>query len=433
MELKRISLMSLAFRNLARHKGKTVLTMTAVIVGVTLYIFIDAWLLGIDIDSRRNLVNYETGSSIIYSKEYFRKKNELPMYETFGNYTGIIRKLEKNGYDAAPRSVFGGTLISPDKEIPFLFTGIDTEKENTVFKYGKYIEKGAFVKKGEFGIMIGYIGAKNLKVDVGNMVRLFTIIDRKDESGTVRHITQAMDLKITGLINSPNPKLNGNVGFLPLDILQDSMGLQLEGNITEIHIRKQNASETGLPGKSESPDTVRKILGSDLPENLLLVGWQEDARDFLLVSQSKNTTSKVMVLLLFIIAYIGIANTILMSVMERTREIGMLRALGMFDFSILKMFIYEAGLIGLFGSAIGMALGAIINIFMVNFGIDFTKILEAYGTNYGYRVVGVFKSAWNFSTIFFSGIIVTVLSGLTAILPTLRALKITITDALHFD
>ena len=431
-KFKKTGLMTLSLRNLSRHKGKTAITMIAIIVGLSLYIFVDAWLLGIDIDSQRNIVNYETGSVKIYSKAYFEKKSELPMYETFKDYQPIMDNLEQNGYDSTPRSVFTGTLISPDKEIPFMFIGIDAEREKKVFRYEKYIEKGKFVEKGKFEIMIGSNGAKNLKTDVGKTVRLFTIIDKKDESGVVRHITQAFELKIAGIINSPNPKLNGNIGYIPLDILQDEAGLLLEGGITELCIRKQNASETQLPGKNESPEIIKNLLGSDLPSNLTVVGWQEDAKDFLLISQSKRTSSKMFVFLLFIIAFIGMANTILMSVMERTREIGMMRAMGMTDFAILRLFIYEAGLIGLLGSLIGMFIGIIINIFMTTYGLDFTQVLEGYG-DYGYRVIGVFKSAWNFGTIFSSVIIITILSGLTAIMPTLRALKISITDALRFD
>ena len=70
---------------------------------------------------------------------------------------------------------------------------------------------------------------------------------------------------------------------------------------------------------------------------------------------------------------------------------------------------------------------------MVNVGIDFSKMMENFGTDYGYRVVGYFKSAWNFKVIIASGIIATIISATTAILPSLRAVKITIVDALRFE
>ena len=64
------NLFVIAFKNLFRHKFKTVITMIAVAVGVSLYIFMDAWLLGMKIDSMRNIVNFETGAINVYRKDF---------------------------------------------------------------------------------------------------------------------------------------------------------------------------------------------------------------------------------------------------------------------------------------------------------------------------------------------------------------------------
>jgi ABC-type lipoprotein release transport system permease subunit len=430
----KINLPGFAFKNLGRHKVKTVITAMAVMIGVSLYIFMDAWLLGAKIESQRNIINYEVGSAKIYTKAYFEKEDEKPMYENFGNWESIIKTLEDNGFDAAPRSTFGGSLIGKEGEIPVMITGVIPEIENKIFKYNKYIEKGGhFIENGKFEILLGALGAYNLKLKAGDSVKLSTVIDKKDESGKVKHINQVMDFKVAGIVNSPNPKTNGNVGYVPLDILQDEAGLLLEGKITEICIRKHGASFNSLPGKDESKQVIANDLKHVLPADLIVVDWKDEIKDFEAIMKSKSGGSKVFTLLLVIIAFIGIANAMLMAVIERTREIGMLRALGMTDSMILKAFVYEAGFIGLIGSLSGIFIGIIINIYMVNFGLDLSSYMKGFGSDYGFRVVGEFKAAWNWETIIFSGIIGTLLSALTAILPVKKALKMPVTDALRFE
>lgn len=429
-----MKLFRLAFKNLFRHKIKTIVTATAIAIGVWLYIFIDAWLLGIQIDSKRNLVNFETGATKIYTKEYFNKKDEIPMYESFNNYENILNRLDKEGYNAAPRIKFVGSLLSKEIELPFLFIGVDPEREKSVFKTDEFIEKGEFVKDNLFEIVLGIKGAKDLGVDVGDTVRLTTVIDKKDENGKIRHTHQIMELRVGGIINSLNPIINGKIGYLPLSILQDEMGLLLEGNITEICIRKKDASFTDLPKNFEKAKVIEEKLKNILPSNLILVDWDKDAKDYIAMSSQDAIWSYITIALLLILAVIGIANTMLMAVIERTKEIGMLKALGTKDSEITLLYFIEAGLIGLIGASIGIILGIITNIYMVNIGIDYSDFMSKTNIeNWGYRVIGIFKSAWNWDKIILSGIFSTLIASLMAYFPVKRALKISIVDALRFE
>lgn len=430
----KVNLLTVAYRNLFRHMTKTVLTALAVCIGIGLYIFMDAMLLGADIDTQRNIVNYETGSVKIYNKNYYEIKDEMPMYETFYNYKNIINKMEENGWNAAPRVVFTGSLISPSQEVGFIFAGIDIELEKGVLKYHNYIENGVMPQPGKFEILLGRRGANSLGVKPGDMVRLNIVIDKKDEYGVVRHINQLIDLKVSGIVNSPNPKINGAFGILPLDILQDDMGLLLEGGITEIVMRLKGVNDAMLPGKAENIAVVEKILNNELRSDMKLISWFDDAEDFITLSRTKSAGSKTMIFMLFLIAFMGISNTMLMAVLERGKEIGMMRALGMTDGMIKRTFLYEAGLIGFIGGFFGVIIGILLNLYMVNIGIDFGSMMDQMGMDdMGYRIAGSFKSAWNYNVIIGSWIIGTLLAGLTAIPPVNRILKMPIADTLRFE
>jgi ABC-type lipoprotein release transport system permease subunit len=583
----------IALRNLARHKTKTALTITAISVSVGLYICMDGWLMGINIDSRRNIANFEIGAAKLQTKAYFAKKDDLPMYESFDRWEGGAAALDNAGYAAAPRFVFSGTLYSETASAPMTFIGCDPSAEERVLRYPGHIESGRYLRSGAFELVLGAVTADKLRVgipqrpaadeleellaglpsedrdfvrglyesaaakgggpfasqegapdsaepgkerrslkknippadmdrywrllaDTGRMaVQLSTVIDikaapesvrkekfdadllpflsaeerelfyrayqfdeltgawylaggplaedrtpaedrglrevpalqeqvlaamiRVDYAGAVRHVNQLISAVVVGVVNSPNPKTNNNIAWIPLDALQDEAGLMLEGRITELLIRAKNADDAKVPGRDESPAAIKTALAAGagsawtLPPELDIFPWEAYAQDYLAASGGDDIASRIMIIILFILSFMGIANTMLLAILERTRETGMMRALGMTSGQLIGVYMMEAGIVGLFGSLAGIALGCLINIPMVKYGVDFTGLTESVGGDIGYRVTGIFRSAWNIPVIIGSGIIAPILAACTAFFPTRRALKMPVTESLRFD
>jgi putative ABC transport system permease protein len=142
------TMLSIALRNLSRHRVKTIITATAVAVSVCLYIAADGWLHGMNLESRRNIVSYEIGAAKIQTKAYFEKKDDLPMYEAFSGWEGLSESLSRAGYDSAPRFVFSGTLYSRTGTAPILFNGVDPEREARLLRYTAYMESGRYPLPG---------------------------------------------------------------------------------------------------------------------------------------------------------------------------------------------------------------------------------------------------------------------------------------------
>jgi ABC-type lipoprotein release transport system permease subunit len=132
----------------------------------------------------------------------------------------------------------------------------------------------------------------------------------------------------------------------------------------------------------------------------------------------------------FIIAAVGISNTMLMAVYERVREIGMMRAMGMNNGDIRLTFLFEAGGIGLIGAVFGVGLGVIANWLMVRWGIDMSALMGH--MDIGYRVAGSFRSAWHPQAIVGGFVFGVIAAMLFSILPSSRALKMQITDCLRY-
>jgi len=571
-ELKKIAL-----RNLARHKVKTILTSLAIMVSVAVYIFLNSWLGGMAIESRRNIVNFEQGAARLQTNLYFERKDEMPSYENFKNWEIYKEALDNEGYISAPRFTFSGTLFSTSGSAPIMFFGIDPDVEREVLRYVDYIDFGRFIQNNNFEIVLGTIAAEKLKVGIPsrpyrkdleelislsavtyedvefirslydvtlvtkdpfginvdfksvegnermvlkrsasksdldrywkmieatgrNDVRISVVIDikatpemirgdkwegelwpsllkedqalvqnayeytdfmnaylltetneaqlskvldamiRAGYSGAVNHINQAFDVKVVGVINSPAPLPNGNTAFLPLDILQDEAGMMLEGAITELIIREKGVPDSRLPGKSESGPVITDALkrglaamGLNMPEELGVRTWQDYMEDYLSYEAIQTGMPQVLAFLLLLLSFLGISNTILLAIIERTKEIGMMRAMGMIDRQMIMTYMLEAGFLGLMGSVLGIIVGCIINYPIVKYGIDFSAMGDLMPDGIGFRTTAVFRSSWNIAVIFGSGIVATLLSSLVAILPTRRAVKKPITESLRFE
>jgi putative ABC transport system permease protein len=139
----------------------------------------------------------------------------------------------------------------------------------------------------------------------------------------------------------------------------------------------------------------------------------------------------VIMLIILLIAVVGIFNTVFMSVYERIREIGVLRANGMKGGDITTMFVLEGVITGLLGSLLGLALGLGINLLLVVKGIPMEKIAGNMSTA-AYGIAGNIYGQWNWpgiSAVFILGVLVAAIAG---IIPARKAGRIRVVEALRF-
>lgn len=232
---------------------------------------------------------------------------------------------------------------------------------------------------------------------------------------------QAIDTTIVGIVNCPNPYINRASLFIPINTADTY--LEMNGGVTEIDMKYSNFR------KADSISAYVKSNLGPLAENMDIKTWRDLAADFIALAEMKSKSSGIMLLLIFVIAVVGVSNTMLMAVFERERELGMMRAMGMEDKQVKIAFLMEAAGIGVIGSLAGIFLGILLDFIIIHFGIDYTSILRK--ADMGYRVSGVLYGTWNPATMvkaFFIGIFLAVAS---AWIPVKRGLKMEITDTLR--
>lgn len=412
-------IISLALKNLTRYKRRTIITAVAIAVGLMMYIVVDSILLGAEFESMRNLRWYETASARIMHPDYWEERLMRPLDISIEEPYGIVETLRKKGIAAAPRTMFSADLIlysedfGEDGNMPVQVTAVDPELDNTVFRFEDTLIEGRFVESGTNELVIGSWFAEDIGAKVGYWVTLVT----RGNGG----FYEAMDMQIVGIVNCPNPNVNRTLLMVPMDTIGDY--LAMEGAATEINI--------ALPETAEIAEEVTRIqqLLDPSGNDLLVVSWDDLARDYVALAEAKRGGTGMILFLVFIIAAVGISNTMLMAIYERIRELGMMRALGMNDRSIQLAFMVEAGGIGLIGSTIGVLLGIAINFYMVNVGIDFGLLMR--DMDMGYRIQSSFRGTWSPSTIITAFFFGSILSMLVAWIPTRRALKMDIPSCLR--
>lgn len=413
-------ILQLAAKNLLRYKRRTLITAVAIAMGLMMYIIVDSILMGAELESMRNLRWFETASLRIHDQSYWEERNFLPLESSIKDPEAVLDLLAKQGLTATERTVFAADMIlyqddfGEDGNMTVQVTAINPETDFSVYRFKDTLLEGRFLQKGEMdGVVLGSWFAEDIGAEVGYWVTFVT----RGKGG----FYEAFDMQIVGIVNCPNPNVNRTLVMMDKDAAD--LYLAMEGEVTSIDII--------LPEKSDLA-SISKTLQADLTaidSDLRVFTWEDLAHDYLAVLEAKQGGTGMILFLVFIIAAVGVSNTMLMAMFERMREIGMMRALGMKDRDILISFLFEAGGIGLFGSLVGILLGCLVNLYIVNIGFDFGFMFR--DMDIGFRIQNVMRGAWSITTItkaFLSGIF---LSMIVAIVPIRRALKLDIPTCLH--
>jgi ABC-type lipoprotein release transport system permease subunit len=196
------------------------------------------------------------------------------------------------------------------------------------------------------------------------------------------------------------------------------------GSATEIGIRIKNGNESKILNRLDG------ILKANNLSQLEIISWKELGKDWLTLSRTKITGSYIMLFVVFVISAVGVINTMLMSVFERIREIGMMRALGMRDTEVIWSFIFEGAAIGLLGSLLGIFMGFILNFYLVYHGLDMSSMLGE-DIDIGYRITSIMRGIWDVGAYVFAFVFSVIIPAIISIYPSRKAIKMEITQALR--
>jgi putative ABC transport system permease protein len=242
---------------------------------------------------------------------------------------------------AAARISFGGMANANDTNAVALFSAIDPKHEPVVCpRRLEMISSGKTLAESgpASGIFTPELAA-NLGIKFGQKATLLT----NDRDG----VMNALELDFVGLYGQPGlPLPEKKVGYVPLAFAQEL--LRMNQRATEIAVGTQNFDDA---------ERIKPLLQAAVGPEYEVSTWHDIATyiDDAIVAQ--NFSLNLIAGIFLFVALLGIANTMLMSVLERTREIGTMMSVGVRRRQILSLFLLEAGLLGLAGGLLGAAAG----------------------------------------------------------------------------
>jgi putative ABC transport system permease protein len=243
--------------------------------------------------------------------------------------------------------------------------------------------------------------------------------DRITVAGQATHgQTRSRTMTVIGIYDLGMPDLEKRTIYISLSEAQDLYGLS--GQSTEVAIV--------LKQLGEEPAVIA-ALRSALP-GYEINSWDVNFPELQATINTKSGVMNIFGVMMMLIAGIGILNMLLMAVYERTREIGLLGAMGLKPRQISFLFILEGTLMGLVGVAAGIALGLLINGLLKRFGLDFTQYTSL--TSYMALISGRVYPTWGVDKLLWRALTVAIISALAAFYPAHEAARREPADALHY-
>lgn len=201
-------------------------------------------------------------------------------------------------------------------------------------------------KEGLRGIVLGRLLAARLNTYAGDRITLISPAGAKMSAATGGFVPQFRQYEVTGLVETGMYEYDNSYVYLPLDAAQEFAGL---GNaVTGIEVRTRDRWRAAAIGGE-----ISEALG--FPYRT--VDWQEQNRSLFQALKLEKFAMGTILLLIVIVAAFNIVSTLTMVVADKTREIGILRAMGMRAGSIRRIFFIQGLVIGIVGTALGLVLG----------------------------------------------------------------------------
>lgn len=381
-------LATIAWRNVWRNKARSAVVIGAMVVGIWALAFGGGFFRSFLISYINESIRYETSNGQIHHPEFGQDFN---IQYTINNVETILDNLEnnKNVKASTSRSIVNGMIASARQATGVKIIGVDPANESRVTTLDSLVETGEyFVNVGNNPVLIGEKLSEKLKVKVKSRVVLtFQDIDGNITAGRFR---------IAGILHASSLAINEMSAYVRKEDLNRLLNLQ-----NAVH----EIAYTTVEGADDA--AVSAHLSALFPDQKVQ-SWRDLSPLLVFMEQWMASSLKVLIVIIMAALAFGIINTMLMAVLERIRELGVLMALGMKRSRIFLMIMLETIFLSILGGPLGLLAGFVTISWLGKRGIDLTEYsegLEAIGYNsvlypalsyqdYGLIVVGVVITAF---------------------------------------
>ena len=347
----------LALKNLRRNLRRTLISSVAVVAGVTLMIIGNGLIGGLNEGIIRAQIDSQSGHVSLRPPSIEQGEITHPVSELEALPESIEQAIRS--YTSAPRLLFDLRIIFGRDAARGMGVGYDSTLDLSVFLRDSQDLEGHWPEAhGGEGLVVGKSLAELLGVSVGDVVSV--------QTRTADGAQNALDLPIVGVVHAHNPAVDNQSVFM---LMEEAVRLVAARGPSQIALR--------LSRRNQSDSVAEKLSAVTTQEGWSVESYSVAADDLLQINRVREKALRLMIFVILAIAATGIANTIIMSVYERIREVGTMAAMGMQPARIRLLFLVEGAIMGLLASIVGALLGATINHHFSVHGFDVGNLPDA--------------------------------------------------------
>ena len=328
----------------------TLISILGVVLGISVLIIVISVMTGFERELQRKIIGFD--ADVLISGN-----------EVMNNWREILDHTKKTpGVVAAAPFAQGRVIVQfqNHRAVPWL-RGIDPELEQSVANLKQFLVAGEFDLSGDNGI-IGSELASTLGVTVGDTIEIYSPHDmgelqkaldnaegkpdNHEELKRVRELILPMEITVTGMFNSGRYAYDSDYILVPLHIMQEAYSLG--GGVHGIAVRTSDPF---------TADKVRDRLNRFIEPPFQAVTWIDQNRELFDAIRIERTTMFFVLIFVVIVAAFGIMSTLITSTVQKTREIGLMKALGAQMTQIMWIFLAQGMIVGFFGTLIGLSSG----------------------------------------------------------------------------
>lgn len=348
-----INLFKLALLNLGRHRRRSALSALALAVALTLLLFMAAFFKGEMRSAMEDTLRLSSGHLRVSAANYEPEKLSVAWEYLIENPAQLAEQIESiEAVDfATPRLMASGIVTIGNDSTGVQIMGVDpASAANDPYRN---LVAGEFIAADDrSGILIGYPLAESFDLQVGSQITLLV--------NTAEGNVDEQPFTVRGIFSTGSSTYDKGIVLLPLDKTQAFSGATNRASFIFIM----------LHDREQAPDVAAAITGAAYKVET----WVEMNELLVLINDFSNAYIMFLNLLILGVTVTVIVNTMLMAVFERTREIGILSALGMKGRQIIALFLAEASLLALGGVVVGLLAGSALSLYFGQVGIYFGDI-----------------------------------------------------------
>ncbi len=376
-----------AWRFLMSAKRQTIIIILGIAVGVSVQVFIGSLITGL----QKSLVDTTIGSS-----------SQITVVSdtsdaTFSNYTNIISDLNASTQEISvitPVLDLGGILSKGIDKKEILYRGFEFDTANQIYGFDTKLTEGS-LPTGINQVVLGQTLKTDLNLSVGDPIDIEIL-------GTTRTLT------VVGFFDFNVALINDSWGIGTLGALQDILGDTTKVSSIEMQIKDVFQAET----LAQTFDTMLQA------DQLKTENWMTQNQELLSGLQGQSSSSLMIQVFVIISVVLGISSVLAITVMQKSRQIGIMKAMGILDKDASRIFLFEGFLLGIFGAITGVLLGL---------GLLYSFTTFALKPD-GNPVVPLFIDP---SFIGLSAMIALVASTLASLIPAIKSSKMTVIEVIR--